>query len=68
MAVGDPHGDHPPRRMPEAETIRIHGLRPADLADAPPLEEVLDLMLEASPGGCSSLTRRGSSADSSTPR
>jgi DNA polymerase III subunit epsilon len=36
-----------PARMPEAETIRIHGLRPADLADAPVLPEVLDLMLES---------------------
>jgi DNA polymerase III subunit epsilon len=40
-----------PARMPEAETIRIHGLRPADLADAATLPEVLDLVLE-------SLTRR----------
>lgn len=35
-----------PRRMPGAETIRIHGLRPADLADARPLPEVLDVVLE----------------------
>jgi DNA polymerase III subunit epsilon len=39
-----------PTRMPEAETIRIHGLRPADLADAPELPEVLDLMLESLTG------------------
>ena len=26
-----------PRRMPAAETIRIHGLRADDLADAPPV-------------------------------
>jgi len=39
-----------PARMPEAETIRIHGLRPADLADAPVLPEVLDLMLESLTG------------------
>ncbi len=39
-----------PARMPEAETIRIHGLRPADLADAPVLDEVLDLMLESLTG------------------
>ncbi|MGH2994572.1 MAG: 3'-5' exonuclease [Solirubrobacterales bacterium] len=39
-----------PRRMPEAETIRIHGLRPADLVDAPPLEEVVDLVLECLTG------------------
>ncbi len=39
-----------PTRMPEAETIRIHGLRPADLADAPVLPKVLDLMLESLTG------------------
>jgi DNA polymerase III subunit epsilon len=39
-----------PNRMPEADTIRIHGLREADLADAPPLEEVLDRLLEALTG------------------
>ena len=39
-----------PARMPEAETIRIHGLRPADLADAAMLPEVLDLMLESLTG------------------
>ncbi len=39
-----------PERMPEAETIRIHGLRPADLVDAPPLREVLDLILECLTG------------------
>ena len=39
-----------PTRMPEAETIRIHGLRPADLADAPALPDVLDLMLESLTG------------------
>jgi DNA polymerase III subunit epsilon len=39
-----------PARMPEAETIRIHGLRPADLADAPVLPEVLDLMLQSLTG------------------
>jgi DNA polymerase-3 subunit epsilon len=36
-----------PTRMPPPETIRIHGLRPADLEDAPPLEAVLDELLEA---------------------
>ena len=35
-----------PRRMPEGDTIRIHGLREADLAEAPPLEKVLDELLE----------------------
>ena len=39
-----------PARMPKAETIRIHGLRPADLAEAPMLPEVLDLMLESLTG------------------
>jgi DNA polymerase III subunit epsilon len=39
-----------PRRMPAAETIRIHGLRPDDLADAPVLDEVIDLILEALAG------------------
>ena len=32
-----PHRIARPKRMPEAETIRIHGLRPIDLADAPEL-------------------------------
>lgn len=39
-----------PVRMPGAETIRIHGLRPADLADAPPLSEVRELILESLSG------------------
>jgi len=39
-----------PTRMPEAETIRIHGFRPADLANAPALPEVLGLILEALAG------------------
>jgi DNA polymerase-3 subunit epsilon len=39
-----------PARMPEPETIRIHGFRPADLANAPALPEVLDLILEALAG------------------
>jgi DNA polymerase-3 subunit epsilon len=39
-----------PRHMPDAETIRIHGLRPDDLADAPPLPEVLDVVLESLAG------------------
>jgi DNA polymerase III subunit epsilon len=39
-----------PSRMPGAETIRIHGLRPADLSSAAPLPDVLDLMLEALTG------------------
>jgi DNA polymerase-3 subunit epsilon len=36
-----------PARMPKAETIRIHGLRPVDLAEAPELPQVLDLILES---------------------
>lgn len=39
-----------PERMPSYDTIRIHGLRPADLVDAPPLEEVLDRLLPALAG------------------
>ncbi len=34
-----------PRRMPSAETIRIHGLREADLAGAPPLSDLFDPLL-----------------------
>jgi DNA polymerase III subunit epsilon len=36
-----------PRHMPGGETIRIHGLLESDLADAPPLSEALDGLLEA---------------------
>ncbi len=39
-----------PRRMPEPETIRIHGLRRADLESAPPLDQVLDELIEALTG------------------
>jgi DNA polymerase III subunit epsilon len=39
-----------PARMPEAETIRIHGLRRSDLAGAPILSEVFDVLLEALTG------------------
>jgi DNA polymerase III subunit epsilon len=39
-----------PSRMPEAETIRIHGLREADLAGAPSLPERIDVLLEAITG------------------
>jgi DNA polymerase-3 subunit epsilon len=39
-----------PRRMPDAETIRIHGLRSEELADAPALIGVLDELLEALTG------------------
>ena len=39
-----------PARMPEAETIRIHRLRPEDLAGAPTIEDVLDELLAALTG------------------
>jgi DNA polymerase III subunit epsilon len=39
-----------PDRMPDADTVRIHGLRESDLAGAPALEEVLDDLLEALTG------------------
>lgn len=39
-----------PQRMPEAESIRIHGLRETDLADAAPLADHLDGLLEALTG------------------
>jgi DNA polymerase-3 subunit epsilon len=39
-----------PERMPEAESIRIHGLREGDLATAPALADALDGLLEALAG------------------
>ena len=36
--------------MPDGDSIRIHGLRPADLEDAPPLDDVLDELLAAITG------------------
>lgn len=39
-----------PLRMPGDESIRIHGLRAADLEDAPPLSQVIDALLEAITG------------------
>ena len=39
-----------PAVMPDAQTIRIHGLRRIDLEDAPELPEVLDLILESLTG------------------
>jgi DNA polymerase-3 subunit epsilon len=44
------HGLVRPNRMPDADTIRIHGLRDADLEHAPPLAQVLDELLEALTG------------------
>jgi DNA polymerase-3 subunit epsilon len=35
-----------PSRMPDGDTIRIHGLREADLSGAPPLSELLERLLE----------------------
>src|SRR4051812_8865848 len=39
-----------PRRMPGEETSRIHGLREADLIEAPPLEDLLEGLLDALAG------------------
>ena len=39
-----------PRRMPDRDTILIHGLREAELVDARPLAESLDGLLEALTG------------------
>ena len=39
-----------PQRMPDWDTIRIHGLREVDLAEAPQLDESLDRVLEALAG------------------
>jgi DNA polymerase-3 subunit epsilon len=39
-----------PNRMPDWDTIRIHGLREMDLEEAPPLTDVLDRLLEAIAG------------------
>jgi DNA polymerase-3 subunit epsilon len=39
-----------PERMPDPDTIRIHGLREADLTGMPPLGEVLDRLLTAMAG------------------
>jgi DNA polymerase-3 subunit epsilon len=39
-----------PQRMPDAESIRIHGLREADLEHAAPLADHLDGLLEAIQG------------------
>jgi DNA polymerase III subunit epsilon len=39
-----------PRRMPDDDTVRIHGLREADLADAPPFLDLIDGLLESLTG------------------
>ena len=51
LRLGDARYEHiRPHRMPDARTIRIHGLRESDLVDAPTLSEVLDGLLEALTG------------------
>jgi DNA polymerase III subunit epsilon len=39
-----------PRRMPDWDTIRIHGLREVDLEEASPLDDHMDSLLEALTG------------------
>ena len=39
-----------PHRMPDADTIRIHGLRESDLVGAPPLSELIGDVIEALTG------------------
>lgn len=39
-----------PRRMPDADTIRIHGLRERDLQEAPSLDESIGSLIEALTG------------------
>jgi DNA polymerase III subunit epsilon len=39
-----------PSRMPEAETIRIHGLRPSDLVGAPALVDAIEPIVESLTG------------------
>lgn len=39
-----------PHRMPDPNTIRIHGLREEDLAGAPPLDQALEEILDAIKG------------------
>jgi DNA polymerase III subunit epsilon len=39
-----------PRRMPDWDTIRIHGLREVDLEEAPPLDDHLDRLMQALTG------------------
>ena len=39
-----------PHRMPDADTIRIHGLRESDLVGAPPLSELIGEVIEAITG------------------
>ncbi len=44
------HGRVRPQRSISASSIRVHGLRAADLADAPPLELAIDPLLAAMAG------------------
>ena len=39
-----------PTRMPEAATIRIHGLRPADLVGAPALADAIEVIVDSLTG------------------
>jgi DNA polymerase-3 subunit epsilon len=39
-----------PKRMPDWDTIRIHGLREVDLEEAPPLEDLVDDLFDALTG------------------
>jgi DNA polymerase-3 subunit epsilon len=39
-----------PERMPEEDTIRIHGLRPGELSDARPLVEAIDVIVASLAG------------------
>lgn len=39
-----------PRRMPGEDTSRIHGLREVDLIEAPPLEDLMEELLDAMAG------------------
>src|SRR5919109_635102 len=44
------HGLVRPSRTPAPESIRVHGLREADLVDAPPLQEAVEELLAALTG------------------
>jgi DNA polymerase III subunit epsilon len=39
-----------PQRMPDERTVVVHGIRPADVADAPPVDDVLDDLVGALEG------------------
>jgi DNA polymerase-3 subunit epsilon len=50
IASGAAEGLVRPRRALPEESIRIHGIVPSDLADAPPIEEAIDVLLPAMAG------------------